>query len=114
MAGAGYRRDSFNYQAPTVSVSSVGQATTTWSTVTTIAGVVTPQQREVLDDLGVAIRTDVVIEASWHPSVNAGGRLVDLTTSKVYNITGVVDPDANRKKRLRITATAIDGSDGIP
>lgn len=112
MAGAGYRRDSFTYQAPTVTANTAGQQSTTWTTVVTVAGVVTPTQREVMDDMGVAVRTDVVIEASYHPSINAGGRLVDASDSRVYQITGVIDPDAGRKRRLRITATEIDGLDG--
>lgn len=113
MAGAGYRREAFQYQSPTVTASSVGQQSTTWTNVVIIAGVKTPTQREVMDDMGVAIRTDVVIEASWHPSISAGGRLIDQTDQRVYNITGVVDPDSGRKKRLRITATELDSADGI-
>ncbi len=91
----------------------VGQQSTAWTNVVVIAGVITPTQREVMDDMGVAVRTDVVIEASYHPSINAGGRLIDQSDNRTFNITGVIDPDAGRKRRLRITATEIDSADGI-
>jgi head-tail adaptor len=113
VAGAGYRRDQFDYQAPTVTANTAGQQSTSWTTVATIAGVLTPTQREVMDDMGVGIRTDVVIEASWHPSVNAGGRLVDATDGRIYQITGAIDPDGGRRRRLRITATHVDSANGI-
>jgi len=113
MAGAGYRREAFEYQNPTVTANTVGQQSTTWTAVVVVAGVKTPNQREVMDDMGVAIRTDVVIESSWHPSVTAGGRLIDQTDLRIYNITGVVDPDSGRKRRLRITATLVDAADGL-
>lgn len=113
MAGAGYRREAFEYQNPTVTANTVGQQSTTWTAVVVVAGVKTPNQREVMDDMGVAIRTDVVIEASWHPSITAGGRLRDLTDNRLYNISGVVDPDSGRKRRLRITATEVDAADGM-
>lgn len=108
MAGAGYWRMRFKYQAPTVTVSSSGQATTTWTDVVTVAGMITPNQREVVDDLGVAVRTDLVIETGFHQSIKAVGRLVDVATAAVYNVIGVIDPDGGKRKRLRITATAID------
>jgi head-tail adaptor len=108
MAGAGYWRMRFKYQMPTVTVSSSGQATTTWSDVVTVAGMITPNQREVLDDLGVAIRTDLVIETGFCSDIKAVGRLIDIATTAVYNVIGVIDPDGGKRKRLRITATAID------
>lgn len=108
MAGAGYWRMRFKYQAPTVTVSSSGQATTTFTDVVTVAGTITPNQREVLDDLGVAIRTDVVLETGFHTDIKAVGRLMDIATGAIYNVIGVIDPDGNKRKRLRITATAID------
>jgi head-tail adaptor len=113
MAGAGYRRDAFQFQTPTVTANTVGQQSTAWTNVVIIAGVKTPTQREVMDDMGVAIRTDVVIESSWHPQITAGGRLIDQEDNRTYNITGVVDPDGGRKRRLRITATLVDSADGI-
>ena len=113
MAGAGYRREAFEYQNPTVTANTVGQHFTTWTAFVFISGVKTPTQREVMDDMGVAIRTDVVIEASWHPAITAGGRLLDLTDNRLYNISGVVDPDSGRKRRLRITATEVDSGDGF-
>lgn len=108
MAGTGYQRNRYRYQSPSVTTDAAGQAAISWADVVTIAGMVTPNQREVLDDLGVAVRTDVVIETAYHPSVSAKGRLVDVATDAVYNILGVVDPDGGRKRRLRITAAAID------
>lgn len=108
MAGSGFQRSRFNYQAASATADNLGQASSTWSTVATVAGNVTPNQREVLDDMGVAIRTDVVIETAYHPSITARGRLVDVVTGAVFNIMGVVDPDGGRRKRLRITAAAVD------
>jgi len=108
MAGAGYWRMRFKYQAPTVTVSSSGQATTTFTDVVTVAGMITPNQREVIGDLGVEVRTDVVIETGFHTDIRAIGRLIDIATGAIYNVIGVIDPDGSKRKRLRITATAID------
>ena len=107
MAGAGYRRERMKYQQQTPTVDAVGQQSLTWADVVTVAAVVTPTQREVIDDGGVAVRTDLVIESSWHPSIQAKGRLVDAVTSKVYYISSVVDPDGARRRRLRITASEV-------
>lgn len=107
MAGAGYRRERMKYQQQTPTVDAVGQQSLTWADVVTVAAVVTPAQREVIDDGGVAVRTDLVIESSWHPSIVAKGRLVDITTSKIYYISGVTEPDGGRNRRLRITASEV-------
>ena len=110
MAGSGYWRTRYVLQVPTTTVDAAGQGSVAWiNAVHGLAGVVTPTQREVLNDLGVAIRTDVVIEMAWHPAVTAHGRLVEASTGTVYNIIGVVDPDGGKRRRLRITATNVDG-----
>ena len=110
MAGSGYWRERYTYQVPTTTVDGAGQGTTVYAdSVVGLAGVVTPNQREVMDDMGVAVRTDVVIETAFHPSITSAGRLVDASTTTVYNIIGVIDPDGGKRRRLRITATNIDG-----
>lgn len=114
MAGSGYWRNRYKYQSPVVTIDGAGQASTAWLDVVTVAGMVTPQQREVLDDLGVAIRTDVVIETGFTADIAAVGRLVDIATNAVYNVIGVVDPDGGKRRRLRITATAIDQTIMVP
>lgn len=107
MAGSGYWRNRYDFQLPAFTTDAAGQAVATWSTSFSIAGTVTPNQREVIDDLGVTIRTDVTIESAYHPSLNANGRLVDQADGQTYNITGVVDPDGGKRRRLRINATAM-------
>lgn len=105
MAGAGYRRERMKYQQMTATTDAVGQQTVTWTDVVTVAAVVTPAQREVIGDGGVNVRTDLVIESSWHPSIVAKGRLVDVVTNKPYYISSVTEPDGGRNRRLRIVAS---------
>lgn len=107
MAGAGYRREAMTYQTPTMTIDAAGQQSVAWANVVTVAAVVTPSQREVLDDGGVAVRTDLVIESAWHPSIEAKGRLVDLASGKAYYVSSVVEPDGGRRRRLRILASEI-------
>jgi head-tail adaptor len=107
MAGAGYRRERMKYQSMTPTVDAAGQQTLTWTDVATVAAVVTPSQREVIDDGGVAVRTDVVLETSWHPSIQAKGRLVDIATNRVYYVSSVIDPDGARRRRLRVVASEV-------
>ena len=107
MAGAGYRRERMKYQSMTPTVDAAGQQTLTWTDVVTLAAVVTPSQREVIDDGGVAVRTDVVLEASWHPSIVAKGRLVEIPSGKVFYISSVTEPDGGRNRRLRIVASEV-------
>jgi head-tail adaptor len=95
------------YQTPTRSTDVAGQQTVTWSDVTTLACAITPSQREVLDDLGVSVRTDISVESSYHASVVAKGRLKHTVSLSIYNIMSVTDPDAGRKRRLRILAAEI-------
>lgn len=116
MAGSGFWRNRYKYQESTVATDGAGQATMTWADVVTIAGNVTATQREVLDDMGVAVRTDVTFETPFHPGIKAQGRLVDVANNAVYNILGVVDPEGGKRRRLRITGAAIDapGPYGTP
>lgn len=110
MAGCGYWRERYTYQVPTTTVDGAGQGSTVYAnSVVGLAGVVTPSQREVMDDMGVSIRTDVVIETAWDPNVSAVGRLVDVSSGTIYNIMSVVDPDGGKRRRLRITAANMDG-----
>jgi head-tail adaptor len=110
MAGSGYWRSRYRLEAPSTSIDAAGQGSIRWVTaVEAISGVVTPSQREVLNDLGVTVRTDVVLEMAFHPSVKASSRLVDLSTGEVLNISGVVDPDGNKRRRLRVTAVNMGG-----
>ena len=99
MAGSGYWRCRFEYQEPTHTSDGVGQAELTWAFVCHVRGNITPSQREVMDDMGVVVRTDVVIETAYHPSLKANGRLIRIespsaTTWDVYNISGVVEESA--------------------
>jgi len=107
MAGAGYRRERMKFQTMTPTVDAAGQQAVTWSDVVTVAAVVTPGQREVMDDGGVAIRTDVVLEASWHPQIQAKGRLVEVPSGRVFYISSVTEPDGGRNRRLRIVASEV-------
>lgn len=108
MAGSGFWRNRYKYQECTVSTDGAGQATMTWADVVTIAGNVTATQREAIGDMGVEVRTDVTFETPFHPGVKAQGRLVDSANNAIYNIIGVVDPEGGKRRRLRITAAAID------
>jgi hypothetical protein len=107
MAGCGYWRYRYSYQEPTRTVDSAGQASLAWTELVVVSGSVTPNQREVIDDLGVAIRTDVTLETAFHPLIKATGRLVELSEGATYNISGVVDPDGGKCKRLRINASEV-------
>ena len=110
MAGSGYWRERYNYQAPTTTIDGAGQGSTAYANVVIgLAGVVTPNQREVMDDMGMSIRTDVVIETAWDPNVSSVGRLIEMSSGTIYNIIGVVDPDGGKRRRLRITAANMDG-----
>lgn len=105
MAGCGFWRDIFTVQAPNASADAVGQATITWYSVGAVRGIVRETQREVTDDMGVAVRTDLEIETAYHPSLTARCRL--LLGSREFNVSSVVDPDGGRRKRLRVIATEI-------
>ena len=105
MAGCGFWREVFTVQTSTQTVDAVGQADLSWLTVGTIRGMIKPTQREVVDDLGVSIRTDLDIETAWSPIINARCRL--LLDGIAYNVSSVVDPDSGRKKRLRVIATEV-------
>lgn len=107
MAGAGYRRERMTYQTPTRTVDATGQQSIAWSDVVTLSCAITPTQREVLDDLGVSVRTDISVESSYYASLAAKGRLKHYTSNVCYNILSVVDPDNGRKRRLRILAAEI-------
>ncbi|CAB4189574.1 Bacteriophage SPP1, head-tail adaptor [uncultured Caudovirales phage] len=105
MAGCGFWREVFTVQTSTQTVDALGQADLSWLTVGTVRGMIKPTQREVVDDLGVSIRTDLDIETAWSPIIDARSRLIlDGTT---YNVSSVVDPDSGRKKRLRVIATEV-------
>lgn len=110
MAGSGYWRQLFEYEEPdTYDTDTVGQGSLAYEYVCTIRGTITPTQREVIDDLGVSVRTDIVIEAAYHPSVRSIGRLHGigdpLIDGKYFSISSVVEPDNGKNRRLRITAT---------
>lgn len=107
MAGSGYRRERMIYQTPTRSVDVAGQQSIAWSDVVTLACAITQTQREVVDDLGVSVRTDLSVESSFHPDVLAKGRLKNANTGSIYYISSVTDPDAGRRRRLRIIASEI-------
>jgi head-tail adaptor len=107
MAGAGYRRERMKYQTMTPTVDAAGQQSIAWADVVTLAAVVTPSQREVIDDGGVAVRTDVILESSWHPSVAAKGRLVGVPSGRIFYISSVTEPDGGRNRRLRIVASEV-------
>lgn len=64
-----------------------------------------PAQREVLGDMGVTVRTDLEIETAYHPYLTARCRL--LLAGREFNVSSVVDPDAGRRKRLRVVATEV-------
>lgn len=105
MAGAGYRRERMNYQTMTPTVDAAGQQSIAWSDVVTLAAVVTPSQREAIGDGGVTVRTDLVLEASWHPQIQAKGRLVEVPSGRIFYISSVTEPDGGRNRRLRIVAS---------
>ena len=107
MAGAGYRRERMKYQSMTPTVDAAGQQTLTWTDVATVAAVVDDLALARRHDGGVAVRTDVVLETSWHPSIEAKGRLVDIATNRVYYVSSVIDPDGARRRRLRVVASEV-------
>jgi head-tail adaptor len=105
MAGCGFWREVFTVQTSTQTVDDLGQADLAWLTVGTVRGIIKPTQREVVDDLGVSIRTDLDIETAWSPILDARSRLILNGTA--YNVSSVVDPDGGRRKRLRVIATEV-------
>jgi hypothetical protein len=105
MAGCGFWREVFTVQTSTQTVDDLGQADLAWLTVGTVRGIIKPTQREVVDDLGVSIRTDLDIETAWSPMLDARSRL--LLNGTAYNVSSVVDPDSGRRKRLRVIATEV-------
>ncbi len=110
MAGAGYYHCAYHVQrASGYTKDGAGQRTKQWgATFLTLRGAPARQvERQILDDAGPATRTDVEIEAAYHPAVAAECRLVDVSDGTAYEIIGVVDPDNGRKRRLTITAARI-------
>jgi head-tail adaptor len=105
MAGCGFWREVFTVQTSTQTVDDLGQADLAWLTVGSVRGIIKPTQREVVDDLGVSIRTDLDIETAWSPILDARSRLILNGTA--YNVSSVVDPDSGRRKRLRVIATEV-------
>jgi head-tail adaptor len=103
MAGCGFWRDVFTVQRSTQTVDALGQADLAWLTIGTVRGIIKYGQREVIGDMGVAVRTELEIETSYSPLVEARSRLLLGVTP--YNISSVVDPDNGRRKRLRVLAT---------
>jgi head-tail adaptor len=105
MAGCGFWRDVFTVQQSTQTVDALGQADLAWLTVGTVRGIIKYAQREVVDDLGVSVRTDIEIETAYSPLVAARSRLLLGVTP--YNISSVIDPDNGRRKRLRVLAIEV-------
>jgi SPP1 family predicted phage head-tail adaptor len=105
MAGSGYWRDLFLVESPTSVADALGQASTLWTTVGYIRGQVRPSQREVMDDLGNAVRTDLELETAFHPGLTARCRLT--LNGVVYNVSSVTDPDSGRRRRLRVVCTEV-------
>lgn len=106
MAGSGFRRDRLTYQIPVMTADAAGQQAISWLDVVSLACVITPGQREVIDDGGVAVRTDYRLETSWHPAVSAGGRFRSAD-GREFNVSSVIDPDGSRRRRLIVTASEI-------
>jgi len=94
------------YQTPVATTDSAGQQAIAWLDVVSLACVVTPGQREVMDDGGVAVRTDYRLESSWHPAVVAGGAF-RTADGRQFFVSSVIDPDQGRRRRLIVTASEV-------
>lgn len=105
MAGSGMWRERFIVQAASSATDALGQASPAWTEVCQVRGSVRPTQREVIDDLGNAVRTDLELETAYHADINARCRLYAVSTGKTYYASSVTDPSGFRKRILRILCT---------
>ena len=105
MAGAGFWRDTLIVQEPSTAIDALGQATPSWSSICTVRGQIRPTKREVMDDLGNAVRTDLEIECAYHPDITARCRIFSVQMDRTYYISSVTDASGYRRRALRIVAT---------
>lgn len=107
MAGAGFWRNHYRIEARAQAADSVGQASGSWSTTGEVRGSASFNTREVIDDLGNAVRTDAQLETAWHPRLDARSRLVDTATGDVWNVSSADDSSNGRRRRMRVMATRV-------
>jgi head-tail adaptor len=96
-------------QNPVRTVDLYGQASEAWVTVGVVhCHVEQANTTEVIDDRGVAVRTDWRILASWHPELTARSRLIwtDYGTARTFAIRSATDRD-QRRRRFEIEATEV-------
>lgn len=106
---SGMLRLSLTVQNPVRTVDAFGQAVEAWVTIGTVwAHVEASNTTEVIDDRGVAVRTDWRILASWHPELTARSRLIwtDYGTARTFAIRSATDRD-QRRRRFEIEATEV-------
>ena len=112
MAGhvpAGMLRIPMTIQNPTRELDAYGQPTEAWLNVGTVfCHVEVAGTSEVMDDRGVAVRTDWRMLSSWHPDLSARSRLIwnDNGTERTFNVRACWDRD-QRRRRMELEATEV-------
>lgn len=113
MAGhipTGMLRIPMEVQNPVRTVDLYGQASEAWVTVGVVhCHVEQANTAEVIDDRGVAVRTDFRILASWHPELNTRSRLrwTDYGRTRTFSIRTATDRD-QRRSRFEIEAVEVE------
>lgn len=105
----GMLRLKMTLQNPSNGTDSLGQRTHTWSNVDSLwCHVDVASTTEVVDDGGVAIRSNYRILASWHPDLTSKSRLqwVDNGVTRTFNIRGCWDRD-QRRRTMEIDAVEV-------
>lgn len=86
-----------------------GQLVPVWKTLGGVRGrAVNGSQRQALDAGGVVVRTEEELEMPWDPRVDARCRLIQHPSGRILNITGVYDPDNERRQRLRVNVVEVE------
>jgi len=99
----------FTVQNPVRTVDAFGQASVAWVSVGGIWGHAEQSRTtEVIDDGGIAARSDYRFLTGWHPQVTVNSRLLwqDGDSSRVFNIRTCHDRD-QRRRRLEIEASEV-------
>lgn len=110
MAGAGYYNHLYEQQRAVDHTQSLsGQRIAVWRKVRRLHGSqVKPSARQLVDDAGPATRLEMNLETAYVRDLTVRDRLVDVATGDVWDITGVLEPDDGRRRRLWLQVVRVE------